>query len=178
MLEDFDVGGNHNNLAYVGNYFWTPESNLDFPYRDIIGWGKNDYGETDFPFRYYINTNTNLNSTPTPMPGNSSPTIESGGDHTLVKGPQIFRSPQMDFNFPDQFVGGFGDTLYQTITLQNIGPDSLSIDSITQLIHPFYHNFSGSEMIEFGEDITFDIWCIYDTSHALNENMNLSLIHI
>ena len=111
------------------------------------------------------------------MPGNSSPTIESGGDHTLVKGPQIFRSPQMDFNFPDQFVGGFGDTLYQTITLQNIGPDSLSIDSITQLIHPFYHNFSGSEMIEFGEDITFDIWCIYDTSHALNENMNLSVFN-
>ena len=30
-------------------------------------------------------------------------------------------------------------------------------------------------MIEFGEDITFDIWCVYDTSHAIYESVNLSI---
>ena len=76
---------------------------------------------------------------------NSPPKITGGGDHTMVIGSHITRSPMIDYNNPFQFNGELDDSLYQTITLRNIGPDTLFIDSVFIVdnitdtsSHPFY----------------------------------------
>ena len=179
LVEDFDVGGNHNSIALQMDNGWAPDVPT-LPYRDVIGWGKNDYNQTDFPLRYYVSSSF---GPPMGAPGNSSPTIKSGGDHNIVKGPQIFRAPNMDYNLPNPFTGSLGDTIFQTITVSNIGPDTLYIDSIfitgqdgtTLSAQPFYHNFSVSEIVEFGEDISFDIYCIYDSAHSNSEYANMTI---
>ena len=177
LIEGFDAGGYHNNIAFKTNHIWTPESST-FPYRDIIGWGMNDHGQNDFPIRYYVNTNTAPSYGPGPGgPGDSPPEITLGGRHSLVRGAQVYRSPNIDFNFPEQFTGSLGDTVFQTLTIQNIGPDTVVIDSVVLFgeentiasAPPFYHNFSDPETLFFEDDLSFEIYCIYDTSHNNTE---------
>ena len=83
----------------------------------------------------------------------------------------------IDFNFPEQFTGSLGDTVFQTLTIQNIGPDTVVVDSVilygedntTLSAPPFYHNFSDPETLLFEDDLSFEIYCIYDTSHNNTE---------
>ena len=183
LIEAFDAGGYHNNIAFKTNHIWTPESST-FPYRDIIGWGKNDHGQNNFPIKYYINTNTAPSYGPGPGgPGDSPPEITLGGDHSIVRGPQIYRSPNIDMNFLEQFTGSLGDTVFQTITIQNIGPDTVIIDSVILYgeentiasAPPFFHNFSDPETLWFEDDLSFDVYCIYDTSHNNSEYAYMSI---
>ncbi|MBI90204.1 MAG: hypothetical protein CMG60_08970, partial [Candidatus Marinimicrobia bacterium] len=79
--------------------------------------------------------------------------------------------------FPEQFTGSLGDTVFQTLTIQNIGPDTVVIDSVVLFgeentiasAPPFYHNFSDPETLFFEDDLSFEIYCIYDTSHNNTE---------
>ena len=161
---------------------------LDATNREIIGWGKSDYEQTQFPIEYmvdWISESDDYNGYP---PGygsaNSAPLISLGGDHTLVTGSHVYRAPSMTFNYPYQFNGTFGDTLYQTLTFQNIGPDLVHIDNIffdmdgdslpdTLDSHPFYMIPPEDSSIVFGDSISFDIYTIYDSLHPNDAFINL-----
>ena len=202
LFEDIDVGGYHNSVAITDNsmIFFDEQFYNYYGYynylhfasgRSIVGWGKNDQGQINFPLEYIVNWNANGSTGPGPGPGpapaNSPPILTLGDDHTLVRGSHIYRSPSIDHTFPDQFSGAMGDTLYQTITLYGIGPDTVQLDSIFILkyvyddygnfdstgTHPFYVEQPESDYVLFDDSLTFQVYCIYDSSHQMNENANL-----
>ena len=79
----------------------------------------------------------------------------------------------IDYNNPFQFNGELDDSLYQTITLRNIGPDTLFIDSVFIVdnitdtsSHPFY--IQSFPMISyFWRFHLFEIYCVFDTQQKL-----------
>ena len=108
---------------------------------------------------------------------NPPPQIALGDNHTLISSRNLYRSPMLDYTFPDQFQGSYGDTIYQSITLKNIGPDTVFIDSIyfiyngynySENTHPFYFTEIEEEFILFGDSVSFDLYCVYDSAHAIN----------
>ena len=201
LFEDIDVGGYHNSVAVTdGSMLLFDEALYDYygyyNYlhsalgRSIVGWGKNDQGQTSFPLEYIVNWNTNGPTGPGPGPGpgpapaNSPPILTLGGDHTFVRGSHVYRAPSIDYTFPDQFNGAMGDTLYQTITLYGIGPDTVNLDSIFILTysdgyvdtietHPFFVEQPELDYVLFDDSLTFQIYCIYDSTHMISETANL-----
>ena len=192
LFEDIGVGGDHNSLATTNNstimldqqimdgYGWWPYVH-NASGRSITGWGKNDQGQTSFPLEYIIDW-----IGPSSAPGayndaNSAPIVTLGGDHTLVRGSHIYRAPSIDNTFPDQFNGAMGDTIFQTITLYSIGPDTVYLDSILLATfdennqidltenHPFYFEEPEMDYILFEDSLNLQIYCIYDSLHEINE---------
>ena len=201
LFEEFGIGGNHNTLASAkdwvidfipGGFYgpgWGYGETLGYPIpssprREITSWGKNDFGQLDFPEEYYIGFSMQYGSdggAPILYP-NSPPKITGGGDHTMVIGSHITRSPMIDYNNPFQFNGELDDSLYQTITLRNIGPDTLFIDSVFIVdnitdtsSHPFYIQSLPDDFILFGDSTSFEIYCVFDTSAEINESAQLHI---
>ena len=203
LFEVLDVGGYHNSIGVVKDLFideerwWTGFG----PYnttqtapvtaasgREIISWGKNDFNQCEFPLRYSIGYQSFGNAIDQPgirYWANNAPVIASGENHTLVSSPHLKRSPNIDFTFPYQFDGVFGDTLYQTVTLKNISFDSIYIDTLTLGSlndansgndPPFYINPPSENYILFGDSISFEIYSVFDTSHGLNESSNIFIV--
>ena len=145
--------------------------------------GKNDFGQTLFPIEYRIEFESYTNEGPYGPGGgfypwqNPPPQIALGDNHTLISSRNLYRSPMLDYTFPDQFQGSYGDTIYQNITLKNIGPDTVFIDSIyfmntgynySEDTHPFYFTEIEEGFILFGDSVSFDLYCVYDSAHAIN----------
>lgn len=199
FLEGFDVGGHHNTVAVAGDWVFGTIITGDYgPYgggqtysltlpfssgREIISWGKNDFGQTEFPLKYYIAFISDYwddGGAPGRVP-NSEPVVISGGNHTLVLGERIYRSPSMDYNDLNQFNGALGDTVYQTLTLKNIGPDTLYLDTLflssddLSNTHPFYMDYPEEEYILYGDSISFQVYSVFDSSHEMNESSTLTI---
>ena len=188
IFEGFEAGGYHNNIIVSDNLitnYGQGYSNTIEPFtvpqtREIIGWGKNDYGQTEFPAAYVFDAFDNIPD-PNAVLINSPPVISSGENHNLVIGAQLWRAPSMNYNNLNQFNGALGDTIYQTLTLENIGPDTLFIDSLDlfrpytgQTNHPFYIDEPEEDYILFGDSISYVIYCVFDSAHAyIYENANI-----
>ena len=192
FLEQLDVGGYHNTIVNAedwvfGTIFTGYESyyglvSITLPFssgRDIVSWGKNDFGQCEFPIEYYVDFVSEWWSDGPGTPqrvANSEPVVVSGANHTLVKGERIYRSPSMDYNNLDQFNGALGDTVYQTLTLRNIGPDTLHLDTLfLNSTNPFYLEYPDEEYILYGDSVSFQIYSIFNSSHALNESAILTI---
>ena len=197
LFEDIDVGGSHNSIAITDNstlifdeqyyYYYDYYNYILFASgRSIIGWGKDDHGQTHFPIEYVIDWAGAGGGYEPGGPANSPPILALGGDHTLVRGSHLYRAPSLDHSFPEQFSGALGDTIYQTITLYGIGPDTVHIDSIFILTydyydgyvdtlgtHPFYVEQHEQDFILFEDSLNLQVYCIYDSTHLMNENANL-----
>ena len=189
IYEGLSVGGYHNNIVVseniITNYgpgYTNQSSAYTVPQnREIIGWGKNDFGQTEFPIEYIFDA-FDFSPDPNTVLANSPPIIAAGENHNLVIGPQVFRAPSMNFNYLDQFNGGYGDTVYQTLTLRNIGPDTLYLDSLilsggsdTVGTHPFYMDSFEPEFILYGDSASFQIYSVFDSSHAQSENASIRI---
>ncbi|MFL3013448.1 MAG: LamG-like jellyroll fold domain-containing protein [Candidatus Neomarinimicrobiota bacterium] len=191
IYEGLSAGGYHNNIVssenLITNFAQGPNPYYgQQPYtvpqtREITGWGKNDFGQTEFPIEYIFDSFDFLPD-PNGVLINSSPTIFSGENHNLVIGAQLFRAPSMSYNFPERFNGAFGDTNYQTLTLRNIGPDTLFIDSLfinsnsdTVGTHPFYMEEIETQFILYGDSTSFQIYSIFDSAHSVNEYGNIQI---
>ena len=189
IYEGFSAGGYHNSIVLSENFttnygpygpggpgggeYTIPKS------REIVSWGKNDFGQTEFPIKYIFDA-FDFIPDPNTIYANSPPTIASGENHNLVVGAQIYRAPSLNYNFLDQFNGGYGDTLYQTLTLRNIGPDTLFLDSLKLVggsdifgTHPFYMTNFDTEFVLYGDSASFQIYCVFDSAHAQSEYANL-----
>ena len=200
LLESWDAGGYHSSIAVARDWMIGSVPVSTDPYtgevleqvvslssgREIVGWGKNDFQQTTFPVEYQIKYESySSESANGPYGGftlwqNPPPQIALGGHHTLISSRQLYRSPMLDYTFPNQFQGSLGDTVYQNITFKNIGPDTLFIDSIFvnpqyagENSHPFYLDGVDVEYILFGDSISFDLYCVYDSTHALNIYSNI-----
>ena len=188
IYEGFSTGGYHNSIVLSENFTFN-----NAPYgplgsygvytvpknREIISWGKNDFGQTEFPIKYIFDA-FDFIPDPNTIYFNSPPTISSGENHNLVFGAQIYRAPSMNYNVLDQFNGAYGDTVYQTLKLRNIGPDTLFLDSLiltggssTLGTHPFYVESFETEFILFGDSASFQIYSVFDSAHAQSEYANI-----
>ena len=188
IYEGLSTGGYHNSIVLSENFTINigpegpigPQGIYTVPTnREIISWGKNDFGQTEFPIKYIFDA-FDFIPDPSTIYANSPPTISSGENHNLVVGAQIYRAPSLNYNFLDQFNGGYGDTLYQTLTLRNIGPDTLFLDSLKLVggsdtigTHPFYLTNFDTEFILYGDSASSQIYCVFDSAHAQSEYANL-----
>ncbi|MDC3158923.1 T9SS type A sorting domain-containing protein [bacterium] len=190
IYEGLSTGGYHNSIVLSENFTINigpegpigPQGIYTVPTnREIISWGKNDFGQTEFPIKYIFDA-FDFIPDPSTIYANSPPTISSGENHNLVVGAQIYRAPSLNYNFLDQFNGGYGDTLYQTLILRNIGPDTLFLDSLKLVggsdtigTHPFYLTNFDTEFILYGDSASSQIYCVFDSAHAQSEYANLRL---
>ena len=77
----------------------------------LFAWGKNDFGQTHFPVEYRIEFESYTNEGPYGPGGgfwlwqNPPPQIALGDNHTLISSRNLYRSPMLDYTFPDQFSG-------------------------------------------------------------------------
>ena len=206
LLESWDAGGYHNSLGVARDWIIGAVQLGTDPYtgetyeqtvplssgREIVAWGKNDFGQTHFPIEYRIEFESYTNEGPGGPGGgfmlwqNPPPQIALGDNHTLISSRNLYRSPMLDYTFPDQFQGSYGDTIYQSITFKNIGPDTVFIDSIyfiysgynySEDTHPFYFTEIEEEFILFGDSVSFDLYCVYDSAHAINANGTFYVEH-
>ena len=190
IYEGFSTGGYHNHIVLSENYTTNygpygpggPGGVYTIPKnREIISWGKNDFGQTEFPIKYIFDA-FDFIPDPNSIYANSPPTISSGENHNLVFGAQIYRAPSLNYNFLNQFNGAYGDTVYQTLSLRNIGPDTLFLDSLilaggsdTLGTHPFYIENFQPGFIEFGDSVSIQIYSVFDSAHAQSEYANISI---
>ena len=202
LLESWDAGGYHNIVSVARDWVVGTVQNID-PYndeideytlalssgREIIGWGKNDFDQAIFPIEYRIEFQTYGTDSYGGFSvwENLPAQLALGENHTLISSSHLYRSPMLEYTFPEQFQGSLGDTIYQNITLKNIGPDTVFIDSIyLQTVggygtiedpHPFYLSDVGEDYILFGDSISVEVFCVYDSSHELNINGELLVAH-
>ena len=189
IYEGFSVGGYHNNIVISENFrdnlspnnYYGPQSWFVPQTREIVGWGKNDFGQTEFPIEYIFDA-FDFSPDPNSILMNSPPIISPGENHNMVIGPQIFRAPSLNFNYLDQFNGAYGDTVFQTLTLRNIGPDTLYLDSLilsggsdTVGTHPFYLDSYETEFILYGDSASIQIYTVFDSAHAQTEYASIRI---
>ncbi len=202
LLESWDVGGYHNSLGIGRDWIIGMVSITTNPMtgeaeeitigsssgREIVSWGRNDFDQTVFPVQYRIEYEPLGDNGPgsSGIWQNTPPNIALGGNHTLISSSNIYRSPFFDYNLPEQFQGSLGDTVYQTVTLKNIGPDTVFIDSIyltpynngepyPNEMHPIYFTEIDEEHILFGDSISIDLYSIFDELHPINTNAFLTI---
>jgi len=202
LLESWDAGGYHNSIAVARDWMVGTVQVGFSPFtgeiieqtvplssgREIVGWGNNEFGQTHFPVEYRIEFESYTLEGPGGPGGgftlwqNPPPQIALGDNHTLISSRNLYRSPMLDYTLPDQFQGSYGDTIYQNITFKNIGPDTVFIDSIylvangfgsTGGSHPFYFTEVDEDFILFGDSISFDLYCVYDSAHFINASANI-----
>ena len=202
LLESWDVGGYHNSLGIARDWIIGMVSISTNPTtgnteqftvgtssgREIVSWGRNDFDQTIFPVQYRIEYEPLGDNGPggSGIWQNTPPSIALGGNHTLVSSRNLYRSPFFDYNFPEQFQGSLGDTVYQAVTLKNIGPDTVFIDSIYLTpystgepypyeTHPIYLSEVNEDYILFGDSVSLNMYSIFDELHPINANAFLTI---